>query len=65
MSTTNQTFPTEFFMHAIQCSLPAGKKGVDQLKEITVLQLEHLKKVAEGEAKLCNDILKILKRKPA
>jgi hypothetical protein len=48
-------------MHAIACSLPAGKKGADVMKKISALSLQHMKNCADSESKTYAEMLKVIK----
>jgi hypothetical protein len=57
----NRPIPPEFVMHAIECSLPAGKKGADMMKKISILSLQHMKICADSESKTFAEMLKVIK----
>ena len=61
MSTFPRPIPPEFIMHAIACSLPAGKKGADVMKKISALSLQHMKNCADSESKTYAEMLKVIK----
>jgi len=61
MATAKLPPQPEFFMHALQCCLPAGKAGAAKMKQITMLGLHHMKNCADSESKMYAEILKIIK----